>query len=178
MARLLSRLSNTEVLRSWLSKPAPKAARIKFEKIIGPRLAKAHAAPEEEVADLHASIIEFLEENKWKEASFYSCLLLSVPSLLLNCSLGLFLVGLGVYLGEVWKKDLGGVAGKTASRAVLIVYILGAVCGLALFFGPNSRKEAEAGFVRRWHACLEVQSKGKLPRSDTGSRVAPLSSAA
>jgi hypothetical protein len=166
MARLLSRSVTAGALRSWLSKPAPKAALIQFKKIIGPRLAKAHACSDEEIADIQASVIAFLEESKWKEASFYSCLLLSAPSILLNCSLVSFLIGLGVYLGDVWKKDLDAVAGKTASRAVLIVYVVGTISGLVLFFGPSSKKDAEAGFVRKWNAALEVHSNRKKHSTD------------
>jgi len=95
-------------------------------------------------------ILTFVQENKWKLPSFYSCTLLTSPSLLLNVSLPAFLIALGIYLGTVWNKDLDPVAGTVASRAVLICYIICVVLGFGLFFGASDRKEAETDFVRRW----------------------------
>lgn len=156
-SRLLSRLNSPNAIRDWLSKPASNDARAKFEKDLKARLVTADPTSASEVEDIEHSISTFLEENRWKIPSFYSCTLLAPPSLLLNSSLLSFLVALGIYLGTVWKKRLDPVAGNVASRAVLICYVVCVVLGYGLFFGASDRKEAETDFVRRW--MVEVGKK-------------------
>jgi hypothetical protein len=154
-SRLLSSLDSPDAVRDWLSRPASKASQAKFEKNLTLRLESADLNSKSDVEDIESSISTFLEENRWQVASFYSCTLLTSPSLLLNVSLPTFLLALGIYLGTVWKKDLDPVAGNVASRAVLICYIVCVVLGFGLFFGASDRKEAEMTFVRRWMDELE-----------------------
>jgi hypothetical protein len=47
--------------------------------------------------------------------------------MLLNSSLNSFLVGLGIYLGLVWTRNLDEAGGMQGSRAVFITYIIGLV---------------------------------------------------
>ncbi|KAL5315622.1 hypothetical protein ACEPPN_016491 [Leptodophora sp. 'Broadleaf-Isolate-01'] len=58
-------------------------------------------------------------------------LTISAPNMLLGASLNSFLIGLGVYLGFVWTKNLDEIAGKGGSLAVFITY----VAGLAICYG-------------------------------------------
>ncbi|KAG4431485.1 hypothetical protein IFR05_013039 [Cadophora sp. M221] len=58
-------------------------------------------------------------------------LTISAPNMLLGASLNSFLIGLGVYLGFVWTKNLDETAGKGGSLAVFINYI----AGLAICYG-------------------------------------------
>jgi hypothetical protein len=146
-SRLLSSLDSPDAVRDWLSNPASKKARRDFEEDLRSRLETSGPNSTVEVERL---ILTFVQENKWKLPSFYSCTLLTSPSLLLNVSLPAFLLALGIYLGTVWNKDLDPVAGTVASRAVLICYIICVVLGFGLFFGASDRKEAETDFVRRW----------------------------
>jgi hypothetical protein len=148
MARNLSSLDTLNEVRDWLSKPAPKIARLDFNRTIKPRLVIAHLASDDERNSLQAAVTKFLEDNKWKEASFYSCAMLPAPSILLNLSLALFLRALGIYLGTVWDRSLDSVVGDMASRAVMICYVVGTACGIAMFFGPSNRKDAESAFLR------------------------------
>jgi hypothetical protein len=138
-----------------LSKPAPKTARLEFIKTIGPRIVAARLASNDERETLQAAIKKFLEDNKWKEASFYSCVMLSAPSILLNHSLGLFLIALGIYLCTVWSESLDPVAGDVASRAVMICYIISIASGISMFFGPSNRKDAELAFLRELITTLD-----------------------
>lgn len=45
--------------------------------------------------------------------------------MLLSASLNAFLIGLGIYLGYVWTRNLDEAAGQKASRAVFITYVVG-----------------------------------------------------
>jgi len=68
--------------------------------------------------------------------------------MLLSASLNAFLVGLGVYLGYVWTRNLDQSAGSNASRAVFIVYVV----GLALCYGIYALSDlaAESSHVSEW----------------------------
>ncbi|EUC51347.1 hypothetical protein COCMIDRAFT_144 [Bipolaris oryzae ATCC 44560] len=59
--------------------------------------------------------------------SVASVLTIAAPTMLLNSSLNAFLVGLGIYLGFVWTRDLNETAGAFSSRAVFITYMVGLV---------------------------------------------------
>jgi hypothetical protein len=61
--------------------------------------------------------------------SVASVITVSAPNMLLSSSLNSFLVGLGVYLGFTWTRNLDETAGVNSSRAVFITYIVGlSVC--------------------------------------------------
>jgi hypothetical protein len=78
-----------------------------------------------------------------------SVLTVSAPNMLLSASLNAFLVGLGVYFGYVWTRNLDESAGPSASRAVFIVYII----GLALCYGIYALSNliaADQGYVSEW----------------------------
>ena len=173
MSRLLSNLDTPQALRDWLSKPAPKVARIAFEEALKSRLDNANGASSDGIESIQAAIIKFLEDNKWKEASLYSCVMLAAPSLLLNWSVAIFLGALGIYLGPVWKKDLNPVAGSSASLAVMICYIIGATWGLGIFFGSSSRKDEETTFVRRWMEDIKTRSEMNVQNTDIETGAEP-----
>jgi hypothetical protein len=166
MARNLSSLDTPNEVRDWLSKPAPKIARLDFNRTIRPRLVIAHLASDDERNSLQSDVTKFLEDNKWKETSFYSCAMLSAPSILLSLSLALFLTALGIYLGTVWDSSLDPVAGDVASRAVMICYLVSTTSGIAIFFGPSNRKDAESAFLRNWIAKLEPRPTIGIVNSD------------
>lgn len=52
---------------------------------------------------------------------------MSAPNMLLSFSLNAFLIGLGVYLGYVWTRNLDELAGAKGSRDVFITYVVGLV---------------------------------------------------
>jgi hypothetical protein len=58
--------------------------------------------------------------------------------MLLSFSLHSFLIGLGIYLGFVWTRNLDDEAGRNGSRAVFITYIV----GLAFCYGLYIRSSA------------------------------------
>jgi len=165
-SRRLTSLESPEAIRDWLSKPASNNARLEFENDLQDRIDAADLSVSEEVDSIRSSISRFVEENKWKLPSFYSCTMLAAPSLLLNLSLPSFLLGLGIYLGTVWKKNLDPVAGSTASVAVMICYIICLSLACALFFGASGQKEAETDFLRRWMDNLQEKAETKNSGTD------------
>ncbi|KAI9708051.1 MAG: hypothetical protein M1820_004255 [Bogoriella megaspora] len=65
-----------------------------------------------------------------RSASLYSALLLGAPSAMITGALSWFLLGTGVYLGSVWKRNLDSAAGVENSRNVFIIFLIGTVfCG-------------------------------------------------
>jgi hypothetical protein len=64
--------------------------------------------------------------------SVASVLTIAAPNILLSASFLSFLVGLGVYLGLMWARDLDEAAGAEDSKAVFITYVVGlGVCYFA-----------------------------------------------
>lgn len=130
-----------------------------FEKTLRSRIVHAQTASAVGERELvRKDIVHFLEQHRWKHASFYSCAILSTPPELLNASMGAFLVGLGIYLGCVWAQDLDTVSGKTASRALLICYVIVAALGIGRFYWADNGKEKELAPIREWLSDLKVDS--------------------
>jgi hypothetical protein len=86
---------------------------------------------------------KFGENNKWRVTnskfplrqlskflpSPAAVLTISAPNVLLSASLNAFLLGLGVYLGQIWTRHLDEIAGVNGSRAIFITYAVSvAVC--------------------------------------------------
>lgn len=78
-----------------------------------------------------------------KTASFHAALLLVGPAHILNWSLVSFLVGLGIYLGLTYTKQLGDLPGGNANLAVLLVYIIVTLIAAANFYVPITLKTLE-----------------------------------
>jgi hypothetical protein len=97
-----------------------------------------------------------------------SVLTVSAPNMLLSASLNAFLVGLGVYFGYVWTRNLDESAGPSASRAVFIVYVI----GLALCYGIyalSSLVAADQSYVSEWDVLRDPDS-GTARAQDQPSR--------
>ncbi|TIA12781.1 hypothetical protein D6C83_08435 [Aureobasidium pullulans] len=104
----ISGLFTSEDVKSWLSKPASKYEMETLE-IMASELRRARYRWQDlgPLSDARQSALEtfrkqiegFARECKWKTASFNTAFMIKVPSLLLNWSVGAFILGLGVYLG-------------------------------------------------------------------------------
>lgn len=157
--RSLTALASADDVKDWLCKLISRRQYDAFEKALRPRITHAQAASSGgERKILRKEIVQFLEGHRWKHASFYSCAILSTPPELLNASMGAFLVGLGIYLGCVWEQDLDPISGTTASRALLICYVVVAVLGLGRFYWADHGKEKELSPIREWLRDLTVDS--------------------
>jgi len=91
---------------------------------------------------------------------------------MLNISLSALLIALGVYLGFIWKRDLGANAGLHDSRNVFIFYIIGVFSMIAVYSVLNALKDSEDKHqeVRKelFNLLEQVQIKtGKLPARST-----------
>ena len=82
-------------------------------------------------------------------ASWWSAFILVVPFIFMNLSLGSFLLGLGVYLGFVWTRDLDSGAGKYDSRNIFILFLVVVTSCLYLYAGPAAYKKREFSPVRK-----------------------------
>lgn len=88
--------------------------------------------------------------------SFHSALLLVAPVQLLNFSVAWLLIGIGIYYGLIFTRDIGEMRDDNGNLAILLVYIITAVCALASFVLPNLYKLTEASnWVGEHHAVLE-----------------------
>jgi hypothetical protein len=76
---------------------------------------------------LHHRNINLQHGNHPGMPSAAAVLNMSAPSILLSSSLNAFLIGLGVYLGFVWTRNLDEFAGVRGSRAVFVTYIVGLI---------------------------------------------------
>lgn len=102
-----------------------------------------------------------------------SVLTVSAPNMLLSASLNAFLVGLGVYFGYVWTRNLDESAGPSASRAVFIVYVV----GLALCYGIyalSSLVAADQSYVSEWDLLRGLRSSTAHARDHPSRRASSL----
>lgn len=76
-------------------------------------------------------------------ASFSAVMMLVAPSQLLNWSLCSFLVGVGIYYGQVFSAGLGMLQGQNANLAVLLVYIVATIGAATEYFLPLLGKALE-----------------------------------
>ena len=65
-----------------------------------------------------------------------SVVTISAPTILFSASLNSFLIGLGVYLGFIWQRNLDSNAGINDSRDVFITYIIGVGASYAVYSLP------------------------------------------
>ncbi|THW77556.1 hypothetical protein D6D18_09888 [Aureobasidium pullulans] len=154
----ISGLFTSEDVKSWLSKPASKYEMETLE-IMASELRRARYRWQDlgPLSDARQSALEtfrkqiegFARECKWKTASFNAAFMIKVPSLLLNWSVGAFILGLGVYLGCVWRPDGISDPSRNGSLGVLITYLITTVGGLLLYYVPNAGKILESSTLRR-----------------------------
>ena len=74
-------------------------------------------------------------ENKERNASISAMFILSAPYTMMSYAIMAFIVGLAIYQGFVWTRNLDTNAGKRNSRDVFIAYIVSTgFCGLFFSF--------------------------------------------
>ncbi|THX96142.1 hypothetical protein D6D03_08897 [Aureobasidium pullulans] len=154
----ISGLFTSEDVKSWLSKPASKYEMETLE-IMASELRRARYRWQDlgPLSDARQSGLEtfrkqiegFARECKWKTASFNTAFMIKVPSLLLNWSVGAFILGLGVYLGCIWKPDGKSSPWRNGSLGVLITYLITTIGGLSLYYIPKACKILESSPLRR-----------------------------
>lgn len=155
MARNLSSLDSAEDIKSWVSRLSGKKEQEDFCQAYRTRFRDLETASEEQKRLAQEDIAKFINEHKWKQASYHSCFMLSLPSILLNFSVIFLLTAFAIYLGDIWGSDLDPIAGEHASRAVFICYTVGFGCPLLVFFWSSRTKDAELKPLRNLISKLE-----------------------
>lgn len=94
---------------------------------------------------------DFSHLQDWqRSSSLWSAFILQAPFSYMQLSLGSFVLGLGIYLGFVWIKDLDQSAGPNDSRNIFIVFIVVVVFCIYFYVTPALYKEIEVLPVKRW----------------------------
>lgn len=70
----------------------------------------------------------------------FAAQMLSAPPALVNVSLSAFLMGLSIYLGFIWTRNLDEAAGVNDSRNVFITFIVCASVFLGMYTVPTAMK--------------------------------------
>ena len=73
------------------------------------------------------------EEKKERKASISAIFILSAPYTMMSYSIIAFIVGLAIYQGSVWTRNLDTDAGNLNSRNVFIAYIVSSGFGFVFF---------------------------------------------
>lgn len=96
-------------------------------------------------------IEEFSHLKHWqRSSSVWAAFILQAPFEYMDWSLTSFVLGLGIYLGFVWTRDLDQSAGPNDSRNVFIFFMVVVVSCLYFYGTPTYFKEIEALTVERW----------------------------
>lgn len=94
---------------------------------------------------------DFNHLQEWqRSSSLWSAFILQAPFSYMQLSLGSFVLGLGIYLGFVWTRDLDQGAGPNDSRKIFVVFILVVVFCIYFYVTPALYKEIEVLPVKRW----------------------------
>lgn len=104
------------------------------------------------VSDLEKGLLDdFNNLQEWqRSASLWSAFLLQVPFTYMKLSLGSFLIGLSIYLGFVWTRDLDQEAGKNDSRNIFIVLLVMVLACIYSYVAPALYKSLEVLPVESW----------------------------
>ena len=128
--------------RAWLAGPLPnyflRAVRNfepELDRLLSTETEHAFTEPE------HVERIRRMLTTK--NPSVYAVLVMGIPAFMLNLSLGMLLIGLGVYLAFIWTRRLDTQAGPNDSRNVFVFYIIGIFTMIATYFIPNALKDGE-----------------------------------
>ena len=90
----------------------------------------------EQLQTLRDRVLARLQSDRWVTPSINSAVMLVAPVRLLNLAVASFLVGLGIYLGLAFSKNITIAAGNRGNLANMIIYILVVVISLLLFWIP------------------------------------------
>lgn len=94
---------------------------------------------------------DFNHLQEWQRSvSVWSAFLLQAPFMYMKLSLGSFVLGLAVYTGFVWTRNLDEEAGKDDSRNIFIVLLVVVVFCIYSYVGPALYKGLEVLPVQRW----------------------------
>lgn len=105
-----------------------------------------------------SKLVTLLDGDTRSVASPYAATMIVVPRSLLNIALNAFLMGLGVYLGKLYTAKLVPAYGS-GSIGILTFYLVSAICGIAMYYIPQSLHSLGSTKVQLWHELLERYAK-------------------
>jgi hypothetical protein len=166
----ISSLFGSDDVKDWLSKPAGErelgiiSDLIMAYKKTQSREGQALSEVKEHIKELKPLV----SEGRWRKASFNAALMIKIPALLLNWSVGAFLVGLGIYLGFFFSKNPDPSQSHGASLGILITYIVITALGLLLFFTSRLLKYLEGAPIRRLDQAMKLEAPEKSFKTNIG----------
>ena len=89
------------------------------------------------------------DDNSYLSASLPAMLVLSAPYTMMEYSIILLFVGLAIYQGFTWTRNLDTDAGQTGSRNIFIVFMVGLVLGGFFFSSATTIKDLESKLLRK-----------------------------
>ena len=141
-------LYTAKEIKAWLSGPLPRLflkALTDFDRQMAPALEYARAHNSETNFRISKQQIDELQMTfNTLQPSISAAFLLSSPSLLLNISLGSFIMALGIYLGFVWTRNLDTQAGVHDSRDVFIFFAISVFTFVVVYYLPATFKTIES----------------------------------
>jgi hypothetical protein len=107
-----------------------------------------------------------LTENRWKFASTHAAMVLVVPTRLLSISLSAFVTSLGIYLGFAYTKLLIPSFGRAGSLVILLVFVVTATTGLAMFYILDALKKIESKPLKQFDNLIFMLGQHNYPVPD------------
>jgi len=147
-------LHSADDIRDFLTKPSKSVDLKAFNDLL---------TEMEKAKEINKETLHPLKQYIQKVPSVHSAVMLVIPMYLLNIALSTFLTGLGVYLGKLYTAKLIPSYGSGA-LGILIVYVITALTGLAVFYVARSFKYLENLPRERYNSLLDtIRAKSGKP---------------
>ncbi|KAJ8125615.1 hypothetical protein O1611_g8024 [Lasiodiplodia mahajangana] len=139
-------LHSADDIKDFLTKLRPSEYTKKFDNLVSKCRRKGLSRLNQDELE---EAMEIVEKENWKVASPYAAILLIIPKTLLNVSLNAFLIGLGVYLGELYTAELTPSYGS-GSIGILVSYLASVLFGTVIHHAILSLKTLEGASLKDW----------------------------
>ena len=134
-------------IKDWLCKPGKWD---ELDKRSNPQRSDDEAkTTRAEREDRRMELLAKLQHDRWKSPSINAVIMLVAPDRLLYVSVGMFLVGLGVYLVILLHRRIYISVGVHSTLGLLLIYFFTVVWGLLLFYTPAVLKLIELAPSKR-----------------------------
>ncbi|KAH7384449.1 hypothetical protein BKA66DRAFT_569702 [Pyrenochaeta sp. MPI-SDFR-AT-0127] len=154
-------LHTAEDIKDFLTKPTPAAEK----KIFRSQVSNIESRFGPELRNVQVKHLNtwrnHVEAGRWKVASPYAAMMMVVPMGLLKIAINTFLIGLGIYLGELHTANLIPSHGS-GSVAILVFYIASGIFGLSIFYIPQSLKQLEVVPLKQWRKILDDYKRNQV----------------
>lgn len=133
---IMARLLCCPQVRVWIRGCPDTTENRKREEAIAKLLSKARCSGPLSKDEIVEKVVDGGDCFKLYCPAITSVIAMSVPSMLLASSLISLLLGFGVYLGFLWRRDLDTAGGFNDSRNVFIFYVVAVVLCFAVYLFP------------------------------------------